>query len=60
MHAAEDGVVLTFFIGSYYVFSNGLTAWIFDPHIGIIVAVLILVVGFILRKIRIKKELRKL
>lgn len=56
MHAAEDGVVMTLFAGGYYVFTNGLTTWIFDPHVGIIVAGLILAAGLVLRKIRINNQ----
>ena len=56
MHAAEDGVLVTLFLGGYYIFTNGLTTWIFDPSVGIIAAVLILVAGLVLRKIRVNKE----
>ena len=56
MHAAEDGVLVTLFLGGYYILANGLTTWVFDPSVGIITAFLIFVVGLVLRKIRIKKE----
>jgi membrane protease YdiL (CAAX protease family) len=54
MHAAEDGVVMFLFAGGYYVFANNLSAWIFDPHIGVIATVFILGAGLRLRTIRIK------
>jgi len=56
MHAAEDGVLVTLCLGGYYILATGLTTWIFDPSVGIIAAVLILVVGLVLRKIRVNKE----
>ena len=56
MHAAEDGVIMTLFIGRYYLFTNSLAHWIFDPHIGVVATTFILTSGIILRSIRIKKE----
>ena len=56
MHAAEDGVVMFLFAGEYYVFTNNINTWIFDPHVGIVATVLVLGTGLILRSIRIKRN----
>ena len=56
MHATEDGVVMFLFAGEYYVFTNNINTWIFDPHVGVVATVLVLGTGLILRSIRMKAQ----
>ena len=52
MHAAEDAVPAFLFTGGYYVFTSNAGAWVFDPHIGMVAAVLPLGIGLLIRRIR--------
>jgi len=59
MHTAEDAVPAFLFTGGYYAFVSSGYAWIFDPNFGAIVALACLVVGLIIRRIRIKTSCLK-
>lgn len=53
MHAAEDAVPAFLLLGGYYVFTSNKATWIFDPHIGILAALMPLAIGLLLRHLRV-------
>lgn len=56
MHAIEDAVPTALFIvGGYLVLTGGSSFWL-DPTTGIFATICFLVIGLLIRKIRIKKE----